>query len=216
MTITYPRDMPISGGRSGAPFKLRRYQSRPIIGGGDAGVIEIASSRWAGEWVVSTIGRVVYGEWSAWVESLREGRRTFKGVPPKWKWPIAYPRGFAGLVYSSLPWSGSGNLSVIDANRDVITINHLPTGFVLSAGDFLSIPAGSFHSLHKVLLGGTANGGGSVSVTVEPPIRPGISTGIDVLFEAPFCEMAIEGPPDMEIGPGGVGRISFKALQVLK
>jgi hypothetical protein len=158
--------------------------------------------------------REKFAIWDAWLHSLDGGLRLFKGRPPHWKWPQAYPRGFSELTYSGSPWSGSGNLSAISAGRDTVTVNQLPNGLVLKAGDYFSIPAGSRQLLHRIIEGGTASSN-SVSLTVRPAIRPGLVTGIAVKFEAPYCEMVLQGKPDRTRHGNRGGSIAFTGLQVL-
>lgn len=199
---------------TGEPFRLRRFQSSDVAGGGSPQVAQLAPPLWRGAWVVETLDRDRGGEWEAWLESLRGGLRLFKGVPPKRRWPRLYPRGFAGLLVSGLPFSGSGNLLTIGAQRDVVTISALPVGLVLSVGDFLSIPVGSRQHIHKILEGAVANGSGQAAVTVEPPIRPNATTGVPVLLADPFCEMVLDPKWSSSFNGSGIS-FSFSGLQVL-
>lgn len=213
MALTFPRDMPeFRSMRS--EFRPRYFQSRNVSGGGVPQVTQVAPPLWQGQWEVETQGRVLTGEWEAWLESLRGGLRTFKATPPKRRWPVTYPRGFTGLLVSGSPFSGSGNLSVIGAGRDTVTVNQLPIGFVLQPGDFFSIPVGSRQHLHRILEGGTASGAGEVTLTVEPTIRPNATTTVAVKFADPFCEMVLAA--DWRVSKtGNDAAISFSGLQVL-
>ncbi len=189
-------------------------QSQSLTGGASPNVADLGPAYWEASYATEVLSRENFGIWTAWLSSLRGGLRTFKGRPALWKWPQAYPTGFAGLTYSGSPFSGSGNLSNIAAGRDTITINELPANFVLKPGDYLSIPAGSKQHLHRVTEGATG-GASSVTVGIEPIIRPGISTGIDVLLQAPYCEMVLTGVPSISRQGTKGGTISFSAQQVL-
>jgi len=215
MALTFPRAFPLDGCFTGScSFEIAYQQSQVLTGGASPNVADLGPAYWMADYSTQALSREDLGIWQAWLTSLRGGLRTFKGRPALWKWPQAYPRGFAGLTFSGSPFSGSGNLSNIAAGRDTITINELPASFVLKAGDYLSIPAGTKQHIHRVTEGATG-GASSVTVGIEPIIRPGIVTGIDVLLEAPYCEMVLTGPPSISRQGTRGGSISFSAQQVL-
>lgn len=215
MAITFPRDFPLDGLFTGeSTFEPEYQQTQAITGGGSVNAADLGPAMWQGEFSTVVLSRENFGIWTAWLHSLRGGLRMFKGRPPFWKWPQRYPHGFAGLIYASAQWSGLGNLSVIGAGRDTVTINQLPNGLVLKAGDYFSIPAGSRQHLHRIIEGGTSSGG-AVALTVEPVIMPGVATGVAVRFEAPYCEMVIVGKPRIVRDVNRGGSISFTGMQVL-
>lgn len=218
MALTFPRDFPLDGCfTGGCSFDPVYQQSQSLTGGASPNVADLGPAYWEASYATEVLSRENFGIWTAWLQSLRGGLRTFKGRPALWKWPQAYPRGFAGLIVSASPFSGSGNLSAIGGSRDSVTINELPAGFVLKPGDYFSIPAGTKQHLHRVTEGATSGSGGSTSLTVscEPIIRPGLSTGIDVLLEAPYCDMVLTGAPSISRQGTRGGSISFSAQQVL-
>lgn len=219
MAITFPRAFPLNGcfTENGA-FDLDRAQSHNPTGGGSPDVVEIADPLWSGEWRTRSLSRAEFAEWDAWLTSLRGGLRLFKGRPNRHRWPLAYPRGFSGLTVSASPFSGSGVLDTIGAGRDTVTIASLPVGFVLSVGDWFSIPVGSRQRLHRILEGGTADGSGEVDLTIEPIIDPVVVTSGDpvpVLFDAPYCDMNMPEKANVVRYPTGGGEVSFKGRQVL-
>lgn len=219
MSLSFPRAFPsVSSPRSGwfdsASFQPVFTQSQALTGGGSPNAAELAPQRWSAEYSTTMLNEAELETWDAWLASLGGGLRTFKGVPSLRAYPRAYPTGFSGLTYSGSPFSGSGNLSAIATPRDEVTINQLPTGFVLNIGDFFSIPVGSRQQIHKLTTGGTASGG-SVTVGVTPTIRPGVSTGIAVLLASPWCDMVLEGTPQVRTTNVRTGSISFKGMQVL-
>lgn len=211
----FPRPFPLMGCfTDDCVFDLERREVRSLTGSGSPDVAEMAPPAWIGEWSTKLLGREEFAIWDAWLTSLRGGLRLFRGRPHKARWPLAYPRGFAGLTYGGGPFSGLGNLSNITAGRDVVTINQLPNGFALKPGDFFSIPVGSRQHIHQVLEAATASGN-ALTTTIEPIIRPGVSTGIAVkLFEA-YCDMNLIGKPTKRRGPHGGGTISFTGQQIL-
>lgn len=215
MTITFPREFPLDGCfTDDTVFEPIYQQTLAITGGGSVNAADVGPPMWQGEFATTLLSREDFAIWDAWLHSLDGALRLFKGRPPAWKWPQAYPRGFAGLTYSGSPWSGLGNLSVIGAGRDTVTVNALPNGLVLKVGDYFSIPAGSRQHLHRIMEGGTA-AANAVDLTVRPVIRPGIVTDIAVRFEAPYCEMSLQGKPTRTRHGNRGGSIAFTGLQVL-
>lgn len=217
MTISFPRALPICAWTEASTFVLDRQQTEAMPGSGALNVAELASPVWRAKYGVRILDRATFAAVDAWVTSLRGALRTFKATVPRAKWPLAYPRGFAGLLVSGSPFTGSGTLTTIGAGRDTITVSALPVGLVLAAGDWLSIPVGSRQHLHRILEGGTASGGGAVDLTVEPTINPAVTTDTPpaVLLEAPYCEMVLSAAPDISRDPGRGGSVSFEGVQVL-
>jgi len=218
MAITYPRPLPICAFNGECSFQLKRNQSRSLTGAGSPNAAEVAPAMWEAKYRTKILGRAAFADVGAWLESLRGGLRTFRATVPRHRWPLAYPRGFSGLTVSGSPFSGSGTLTSVGSGRDTITVGGLPAGFILSVGDWLSIPVGSRQRLHRILEGGSASGLGAVNLTVEPVIDPAVVTSGDpvpVLFDAPWCDMVLSAPFEMPRDPVRGGSVSFEGLQVL-
>lgn len=217
MSLTFPRALPICAWTEDLPFTLDRPQSLAMTGGGSTNAADLGPPVWRAKYATRILDRVTFEMVDAWLVSLRGSLRMFKGTVPRRRWPLAYPRGFAGLTVSASPFSGSGTLTSIGAGRDTITVSSLPSGFVLAAGDWLSIPVGSRQRLHRILEGGTASGLGAVNLTVEPIIDPSVTTDTPpaVLFDGPYCEMVLAGKPDTTRSAARGGSISFDGVQVL-
>lgn len=217
MAISFPRDLPICAWTETSTFALDRQQTDAMPGSGALNVAELASPVWRAKYGARILDRATFAMVDAWITSLRGSLRMFKGRPNRARWPLAYPRGFAGLLVSGSPFSGSGTLTAIGGGRDTVTVSELPVGLVLAAGDWLSIPVGSRQHLHRILEGGTASGGGAVSLTVEPTINPSVTTDTPpaVLLDTPYCEMVLSGVPDISRDAGIGGSVSFEGVQVL-
>lgn len=214
MTITYPRAFPFDGCFTDpGEFELKHVQTQSLTGSSTPNVADIAPARWVGSWSTRVHSWQEFDEWDAWLASLRGGLRLFKGRPNRHRWPRAFPRGFSGLTVGGNPFSGSGNLDVIGDNRDVVTIDALPANFALGKGDIFSIPVGSRQHLHRILEGGTTSGG-AVTVTVEPPIRPGVNPDIAVLLDAPYCDMSLVSKSLKRDAIKG-GTVTFEGQQAL-
>lgn len=213
MAITFPRDFVLEP-TVRSPFLPVYQQTQALTGGGSQNAADLGPMMWRCDFQTDVTRRADFETWLAWLQSLRGGLRMFKGRPPGRKYPLAHPKGFAGMLYAAAQWSGSGNLSVIGASRDTVTVNQIANGLVLSPGDWFSIPVGSRQHLHKVIEGGTSSGN-SIALTVEPTIRPNVTTGIAVKFDAPWCEMVLDGGKFTATREGRGGSISFSGLQVL-
>lgn len=104
-------------------------------------------------------------------------------------------------------------------NRD-ITIQGLPSGYVLSAGDFVSFTYGSptRYALHKIVVGATASVGGQAVVEVVPNIRPGATVGVAVTLNKPWAKMRLK-PGSYQPGasvPMITSGMTFSAIQTLR
>lgn len=183
--------------------------------GGAPQVVDIGPVTWACEFRVETMTRVSTGVWEAWLHSLRGGLRQFRGVPPRHRWPMSRPSGFAGLLYAGSQWSGSANLAVIASSRDSVTVNQVPNGLLIQPGDFFSFSDGTRNHLHRVVEGGTSSSN-QVVLGVEPIVRPGVVTGVQVAFEAPWCPMVLADDPSISLSvTGRHGQFAFRGSQVL-
>lgn len=215
MAITFPRAFPSCAAFQVHKFAPRYQQTYAMSGGGSPQAADVGPAYWEAEFSVETLGRADTAEWDAWLHSLRGGLRTFKGRVPGHRWLMAYPTGYAALVYSGGPWSGSGNLASIAAERDAVTVDELPNGLVVGVGDFFSIPVGGRQHLHRVTEGGVSSAG-SIAVSVEPTIRPNAVVDVAALFIEPWCEMTLIGRPSISISQHRFGSFSFQAAQVIK
>lgn len=215
MAISFPRAFPFDGLFTGdCSFDLVRNQTRNLTGSASPDVADVAPPYWVGKWSTRVLSRVDLAEWEAWLGSMRGGLRLFKGRPNRHRWPMSYPRGFTGLEYASNPFTGIGNLGSIGAGRDTVTINELPEGFTLLVGDWFSIPVGSRQHIHRITEGAVASGN-AATVSIEPIIIPGVVAGIDVLLDAPYCDMNLSEQPNITRDPVKGGSVSFSGQQIL-
>lgn len=212
MAITFPRDLPYEPTER-SPFMPAYQQTVSLTGGGSVNAADVGPMMWRCEFAANMGDRDRFETWVAWLNSLRGSIRTFRGRPPGRRYPLAYPKGFAGVLYLGSQWSGSGNLAVIGASRDTVTINQLPNGLVLRPGDWFSFAGPTRQHLHRIIEGGTSSGS-AISLTVEPTIRPDITTTRSVRLDTPYCDMVLES--DFTATRNGLGgSISFSGIQVL-
>jgi len=119
------------------------------------------------------------------IDMLRQPGRTFYATPYGRDYPQADPTGTVLGVAAPTIQSVAGN------NRDV-TIQALPAGYVLTAGDFIGWDYGGRTALHQIVVGGTASGGGVLTVEVSHPVRPTVTAGTAVRLTRPYCKCIID------------------------
>lgn len=192
-------------------------QVRAPTRGGLVQVANVGADLWSAKYETVPLREAEAEAWKAWLHSLRGGARLFRMWNPLRRYALAYPGGYADLDRAGGgDFDGTANLSAIGTSRDTITINTLPASFVLTVGDLVSFPMGtSNRSLHRVIEGGTGSLGGSLTVTVEPSVPLGASTGVTVDLVKPWCLGVLD--PRTVSGPWQVGRIAavtFDAMQV--
>jgi hypothetical protein len=98
--------------------------------------------------------------------------------------PLADPTG-------SILGAGTPTITAVNANRRDVTLGGLPSGYVINRGDLLSFTYSSSptrNALHQVVTGGTASGGGAVTVEVTPNVREGFSTPFNIKLVNPQCK----------------------------
>lgn len=115
---------------------------------------------------------------------LREAGRSFLVYPRHKEFPRADPGG--AILGASAPI-----IHALPSARE-IQISGLPSGYVISPGDFLSFAYGTSpvrQALHQVVVGATASAGGvTPALEVTPAIRPGAAVGAALRLVRPFCK----------------------------
>lgn len=215
MSITYPRDMPACDLHA-SPMVPVYQQTFALAGGGNPQAVDVGRMVWACDYRAATTTREDTAEWQAWLHTMRGRLKTFKGIVPRRKWPLAHPRGFAGLTVSGVAWNKLGTLTSVSTARDTIVVNSVANGLTIGIGDWVSLVSGTRQHLHRIvavdLVSGTRR-----DVVVEPTIIPGIATGGQtVTFEAPWCDMVLADDPTVSLSEcGRFGQFSFRGQQVV-
>lgn len=135
-------------------------------------------------------------------------------------YPLAYAVSqFAGLTVGGSPFDGTCTLTTVASDNLTATLATLPIGFTFSRGDYVAFGYDSGRqALHRVSLGGTADGSGVAAVELRPFVRPGWSTGATVSLINPAAKMLIV--PDsfdeqLQARSPVFASVSFEALQTL-
>jgi hypothetical protein len=114
-------------------------------------------------------------------------------------------------------FTDSGTLNSVNANNKALSLTGLPSGLVLSPGDYLSFSYGTSRALHQVVEGATANLAGlTPEFEVRPHIRPGFTTGSAVKLKNPNGQFTlIPNSVSSSLNTKNTSVITFKAIQYL-
>lgn len=168
------------------------------------GAVEIAPNTYDGQRAAQALAH-----------ALRSGGRTFFVSPWKSQYPTEDPDG-------SLLGAATPSLKTPTGGSDVVTLQGLPVGYVLGAGDYFSFAYGTSptrYALHQIAaVSGPADAAGELQVQIVPAIRPGAADGDAVTLVKPACK-AIVRPGSFkssEIGLAAAGGLSFEFHQTLR
>lgn len=214
MPITYPRSIPACDLHA-SPMIPVYQQTFAMSAGGNPQSADVGRMTWACDYRAVTTTRQSTAEWQAWLQSMRGRLKTFRGIVPRRKWPLAHPTGLGSLLISGSPWDKTGNLYSVNTARDTIVVDGCAQSLTVSVGDWISIPVGARQHLHRVVNVDLVSGVRR-DLVVEPTIIPGAATGVDVTFEAPWCDMVLADDPTVALSEcGRYGQFSFRGQQVL-
>lgn len=209
MAITYPLNLlaGFPGWTTGFDLKWRQEQSTQASG--RVLVKDMGSPLWTLRATTRSLSPNKLDQWRARLTSLENGLQTFLGYPMSRCFPQAYPN---GSWPTGSAFSGTCVLSTIAADRKTISLQALPTGFVLSVGDYISI-AGDLHQLMETAT--AAAGGFTNEFEVRPHIWPDITApNPNVTVKQPACQMAIvPGSVASDASLAGWGTVSFQAIE---
>jgi hypothetical protein len=218
MTIAFPRSLPAEFKVSGDfSFKLQPMLEITPLRSGRQIAAELGPSLWHGKWQSVPLPADKYGAVRAWYDTLLS-EQTLLGYDTLRQYPLAYAGGWGSLTYSGAPFDGTCRLTAVADNAVEVTLDHLPAGFTLSPGDYVgwSYLSGTSHALHRISAAGTASAGGTLTIEVRHPMRPGWSANATVQLYRPTAEMLILPDTwDEQSQLPGVISFSFEAIQTL-
>lgn len=201
-----PLTIPASGAAL-QEFEIQRIDYSAPEASGAVGGVQAGWPKWLAVWTIGKVGQDKSDELRAFVSECRGQMRTFYAADLARRFPKAYrdftrttkPDGtaFTGAASS---WSQS-----IDSSDDqLLTLNGLPKGLVLSTLDYIGFKwddadfaAGNLQrrALARVIRGGggNANSSGQITVKVEPPLHPLIPPSAIAHLDNPCCTMRLVG-----------------------
>lgn len=220
MTITFPRDLPEIGNRvlfATAEFEPQYQNTLNPFRGGDVQAWNLGTDLWAMQFSTALLDYQQGAEYMSWLHSLRGGIRKFKAWHPLRRYPYLYPNGFGSMTRGTGgAFDGTCTLNAIGVSRDTVTLSTLPSNFAFSIGDMVSFPiTGAGQCLLRVMEAATANGVGTVTLTIEPWVPLAATSGTNqVTLIKPWC-LAVVDPKSIKgpMKPGHYDAISFSAVQ---
>ena len=183
-------------------------------GGGRILTADVGPRLWEGSITVAPDTAAGQRAAQALAQVLRQAGASFLINDRKGKFPAADPDGTmlgAAAVTLSAPVAGS----------DTISMAGLPSGYVLTPGDYLSYAYGTADekvALHQVTVGGAAADDGTLTIGVVSRVRPGVSDGAAVTLIGASCK-AIMVPGSFKAGTIGLAStagFSFSFRQTLR
>lgn len=207
MTLTYPRAFPaFAVGR--VKFDISRNDLTARNGTGKQSGVSLGTPLWRGEYDFEAHTDTESLAIAAWVNSLKGASKDFIATDPRRWYPAAY-RSVGFAAFSG--WDGTATFT-LDGTKTVVTaaLGSGRAGFVMAPGDLIGFKdtTGAKHHCCEVIEGGTASGGGSLVVTVNPAVwavvaawsgvvayfnKPGFTARL-IPSETPPVESAVEGP----------------------
>lgn len=187
MAMTFPlsvtdfmRALPVAEISFDTPEQVEVNQTA----GGEIITADLAPMLWQGEVRLGTMTHVEASHADVMLDLLRPAGRMFYAYDTRRPAPLADPSGL--ILGSTVPTIGS----LIAGNREM-TLEDLPSWYVLSRGDYLAFDYGSpsRRALHKVVtLQVQADASGvTPSFEVTPMIRPGATVGASVTLVRAAC-----------------------------
>lgn len=185
---------------------------------GDGAVLtaDLGDRLWSGKITLVPARHADAAAISARLKVLREAGRSFLVYDTVKAYPAADPDG--SILGAVVPQVAS-----LPAGNRTLTLQGLPSGYVISDGDYLSFEYASNPvrtALHQVVVGAQADGlGVTPEIEVTPHIRPGATVGTQVTLVRAYCRAVIVPgsvtPPSAEPGRVSSGA-SFSFVQTLR
>lgn len=218
--VTFPRTWPDDFRIASSSFTLVPTVEVTPLRSGAQMAADLGPSLWNAEYRSAPLTMDRLGAARAWLDTL-SSVQTFYGYDYPRRWPYAYRRNhWTGLLVGGNPFDGTGQLTAVQSNEVEVTIGTLPIGFILTPGDYFAFDYGtSSRALHRIVVGGTANGSGIVNLEVRPEIRTGWQSGSPPsrtvnFYQAAAKMIVLPGSVQESIDiPPSVGRLNFRAVQ---
>ncbi|MFP4275518.1 MAG: hypothetical protein ACLFRU_10885 [Paracoccaceae bacterium] len=201
------RDMTTAYDWARADLTLMRRQEFSRRAGGETQAKDLGPSLWMAAFQTPPMPAAAARGYHADLLSLGGALTTFYLSPVPGEPEARDGETLAGVTIAS-----------ISSDNDAVALTGLPAGFVMTAGDYLSIDTGDGIEFHQVAQGGAANASGVTGeLRVVPHVRPVVSDGDAVRLVNPRVEMRLQpGSLRHERLNLVLSRVSFEAVQVLR
>ncbi|MFK4824849.1 hypothetical protein ACI0FM_08680 [Paenochrobactrum sp. BZR 588] len=200
MAISYPYDLLKNMPGWSTEFELFYRQEMSRTAGGVMIVKNLGSPLWKATFQIRILSINALDQWRARLNTLDGGLNEFWGYASSRCYPIAYPNGVGMGSYAG------AKLAEIDANRKIIRIGSLPSGFKISIGDHIQIGTRNLHQVIDVA--------GS-QLEIRPHLWPESKVNDPVTLVRPSCKMVmVPGSLTSTADPAtGRGSITFQAIE---
>lgn len=187
---------------------LEENQYHSETGGGEILTADAGPRLWTGTVQLNRRSHAQARLFEARARMLRQAGRSFFVTDYRNAYPSGDPDG-------SILGAASPTISAIDGDSRRLSLQGLPAGYTLTAGDQLSFAYGSNptrYALHDVVSDTeAADGSGNLSLLeLSPFIRPGAVAGTAVTLIKPFCK-AVMVPGSFRPSTGA--RVVSEAMQ---
>lgn len=147
-------------------FDLGEALQGDETGGGEELLAELGARVWTGRYLLAPMTFDEATAAKALIDLIRAPGRAFLATDLRQKGPRGDPNGV--ILGASTP-----TLTATQSAGREVTIAGLPAGYVLAPGDMLGFTyASTKRALHRVVVGGTANGAGTLAwAEVIPAVR---------------------------------------------
>ncbi|WP_323775954.1 hypothetical protein [Leisingera sp.] len=201
---------------------LRKHQirfrlSEPVetnrLASGEVLTASLGAALWVGEITCFQAHYSVAQEIEARIDKLQRPGEFFEAYDPRFNGPKSDPDGV--LLGASTPVIAS-----LGGDNRSLTLSGLPSGYELSAGDYIGWQYGTNpvrFAVHRLATGATADGAGLTPIfEVSPHVRTGVTVGTAVNLVRPRIKARLMSPDYGNARPMFTEGARFSFTQTLR
>lgn len=211
MTLPTPVECPNPFPVNTKVFDLNMNQDVSPVGSGFIQTIDRSYPMWVCQFDTPPMTGDRLNDFTSFIDSLEGSLVPFLGFDPRRTKPWAYRT----AAFGSEPWT-TGTVTVTGGvyATGVLSLAGFSPGAILTKGDYISHVQGNATYLHRVMVGGVADGSGNVSVTVRP--RPLDSfAAADARLTRACAAFKMIGRPKTKDGISDGTSYSFQGVQFI-
>lgn len=189
-------------------LELQRVDYSAPEATGRVGGVQAGFPLWSATYTLGRMPQSYSDQWEAFLRGLRGATRRFLGRDLTRQYPLLYPDGFGD--FGAFTGAASSWSQTINSDGDAeLTLNlgAAAAGLTLSPGDGIdfrytasedAISGLAWRAFVMVNVGDTADGSGSLTVIVEPPVPSAVPSDATAHIDQPACVMTlITGSTDL-------------------
>lgn len=158
-------------------------------GKGEQLTADVGERLWQGTITLGRLSRAEAGRPEVLIDLIRQAGRSFLIYDRFRTNPTSDPTG-------TILGAATPTILALGGDARELSLTGLPSGYTLSAGDYLSFAYGGLQALHRIVPSTvSANGAGQTALfEVTPALRPGAVAGAAVQLKKAFCKaVAVAG-----------------------